>query len=87
MVYLLKLQKWDLLNTCSCLAFGVPGKSTSWNTLAWNTLSNKECLVNHERYSSPPLIRPHSGNGKYGLIREVASREGFIRYNYARFVL
>ena len=36
-------------------------------------------------YSGPPLIRPLLGNGKPGLIKGVASREGYIRYNYTRF--
>ena len=38
-------------------------------------------------YSGPPLIRPPLGNGNAGLIRGVASREGYIRYDYTRFVL
>ena len=33
------------------------------------------------------LIRPPLGDGKYGLIRGVASREGYIRLDYTRFVL
>ena len=33
-------------------------------------------------YSGPRLIRPPLRNGKSGIIRGVASREGYIRYNY-----
>ena len=38
-------------------------------------------------YSGLPLMRPPLGNGKSGLIRGVASREGYIRYNLTQFVL
>ena len=40
-------------------------------------------------YSGPRLIRPPLGNGKSGLIRGVASREGYFEYNYryTEFVL
>ena len=37
-------------------------------------------------YGGTPLIRPPLGNGKSGLIRGVASREGYIRYKYTPFV-
>ena len=33
----------------------------------------------------PPLIMPPLGNGNSGLIRGMASREGFIKYNYTEF--
>ena len=33
-----------------------------------------------DHYSSPPLIRPPLRNGKSGLIRGVAPREGYIKY-------
>ena len=32
------------------------------------------------RYSGPPLIRTPLGNGKSGLIRGMASREGNVKY-------
>ena len=38
-------------------------------------------------YSGPLPLRPTLGNGKSGLIRGVASREGSFRYNYTEFVL
>ena len=38
-------------------------------------------------YIGPSHIRPPLGNGKPGLIGGVASREGYIRYNYTWLVL
>ena len=34
-----------------------------------------------------PTYKATLGNGKYGLIRGVVSREGYIRYNHTQFVL
>ena len=42
---------------------------------------------NKKHIVGPPLIRPPLGNGKSGLIGGVVSREGYIKYNYADFVL
>ena len=35
----------------------------------------------------PPLMRPPLGNERSGLIRGVASREGYMKYSYTEFVL
>ena len=44
-------------------------------------------LVTPYVYISPPLIMSNLGSGKAGLIRGVASCEGYIEYYYTEFVL
>ena len=44
-------------------------------------------VLNVEKYSGPPFIRPPFGNGKFVLIGGVASHEGYLKYTYTGFVL
>ena len=60
-----------------------PHKGMFWGVVNYEyDYHIKPYFVWHGIYSGPPLIRPHVGDGQSGLIREVASREGYSRYNY-----
>ena len=62
-----------------------PQLSLSFQLRNWH--EGKERHLTLSKYSGPPLIKSPLKNGKSGLIRGLASGEGFIRYNYTEFVL